>query len=84
MTRDQTFDRLFDQYKLNESDAARLIFNQGWNHALLEAAQRIEAMRSGGDTAQSFAVYLRNMANEQPDASHSSAWRKRQIRELED
>ena len=36
-------------------------FNQGWNAALESAANQFAGMFGAGDTAQSFAVFLRNM-----------------------
>ena len=36
-------------------------FNQGWNAALDSAANQFAGMFGGGDTADSFAVFLRNM-----------------------
>ena len=36
-------------------------FNQGWNAALESAANQFAGMFGAGDTAQSFAVFLRSM-----------------------
>lgn len=36
-------------------------FNQGWNAALESASNQFAGMFGGGDTAQSFAVFLRDM-----------------------
>jgi hypothetical protein len=36
-------------------------FNQGWNAALDSAANQVAGMFGGEDTADSFAVFFRNM-----------------------
>lgn len=36
-------------------------YNQGWNAALDSAANQVAGMFGGGDTADSFAVFFRNM-----------------------
>lgn len=48
-----------------ESDAgwSEEVWSAAWDHALLEAAERIERMPFG-DTAASFAAYLRRMSEE--------------------
>jgi hypothetical protein len=65
VNRDDAFDKWFGPYAF-ESDGglAKSIWDAGWDTALLIAAYRIEQMKSGGDTAQSFGAYLRNMKEE--------------------
>ena len=45
---------------LSPNDIAERVYQQGWNAALEEAAKQIQAMPFG-DTAASFAVFLRDM-----------------------
>lgn len=42
-----------------DSEAAPDVFRHGWNAALDEAARQIEQMHSLGDTAASFAVFIK-------------------------
>ena len=44
-----------------ESEAAPDVFRHGWNAALDEAARQIEQMKSLGDTATSFSVFVKNL-----------------------
>jgi hypothetical protein len=45
---------------LSPNDIAERVYQNGWNAALEEAAKQIQAMPFG-DTAASFAVFLRGM-----------------------
>ena len=51
-----TFGEIF-----GDSEAAPDVFRHGWNAALDEAARQIALMTSLGDTAASFAVFVKNL-----------------------
>ena len=52
------FDRLFGDLDLSPDDAALHLFLAGWNSALREMAEHVQAMPFGKDTQDSFAVYF--------------------------
>jgi hypothetical protein len=55
------FDKLYGHVDLSPNDAARWVFISGWNSAMQEAMQRVNAMPFGNDTRASFAVYFQQM-----------------------
>lgn len=59
----QVFEELYAQYDLQDTDAAWLIFKNGWDSAIDELSARFEAMPFG-DTSSSFACYARNLKND--------------------
>ena len=52
------FDKLFGDLNLSPDDAALHLFLAGWNSALREMAEHVQAMPFGKDTQDSFAVYF--------------------------
>ena len=52
------FDKLFGDLGLSPDDAALYLFLAGWNSALREMAEHVQAMPFGKDTQDSFAVYF--------------------------
>lgn len=63
ITARQVFEDLYAQYDLQDTDAAWLIFKNGWDAALDEAAQQFSQMPFG-DTASSFSSYARNLKHD--------------------
>ena len=52
------FDKLFGDMDLSPDDAALYLFLAGWNSAIREMAEHVQAMPFGKDTQDSFAVYF--------------------------
>ena len=63
----QHFDQLYGDLGLSPQDAAKWVFVSGWNSAMQEAMQRVQAMPFGADTRASFAVYLGSMMHIDPN-----------------
>jgi len=55
------YDRLYGDLGLSPKDAAQWVFVSGWNSAMQEALERIQAMPLQPDTNASFAVYFQQM-----------------------
>jgi hypothetical protein len=55
------YDQLYGDLGLSPNDAAKWVFISGWNSAMTEAMQRVNAMPFGNDTKASFAVYFQQM-----------------------
>lgn len=60
------YDRLFGDLGLHPQDAARWVFVSGWNSAMQEAMNRVNAMPFPADTRASFAVYFQQMMHIDP------------------
>lgn len=60
------YDRLFGDLGLSPQDAARWVFVSGWNSAMQEAMNRVNAMPFPADTRASFAVYFQQMMHIDP------------------
>lgn len=60
------YDRLFGDLGLSPQDAARWVFVCGWNSAMQEAMERVNAMPFPADTRASFAVYFQQMMHVDP------------------
>ena len=54
------FQTLYGHLELSEDDAALNVFLSGWNTAMTEMMQRVNAMPFGNDTRASFAVYFQS------------------------
>ena len=52
------FDKLFGDLDLSPDDAAMHLFLAGWNSAIREMAEHVQAMPFEKDTRDSFAVYF--------------------------
>lgn len=63
----QHFDQLYGDLGLSPQDAAKWVFVCGWNAAMQEAMQLVNAMPFGADTRASFAVYLGSMMHIDPN-----------------
>jgi hypothetical protein len=61
MTAIEHYDQLYGDLNLSPDDAAKWVFLSGWNSAMTEAMQRVNAMPFGNDTKASFAVYFQQM-----------------------
>lgn len=61
------YERLYGDLGLHPKDAARWVFASGWNAALEEFMQRLNAMPLGDDTRASFAVYIGQMMHVDPN-----------------
>jgi hypothetical protein len=61
MTALEHYDQLYGDLNLSPDDAAKWVFLSGWNSAMTEAMQRVNAMPFGNDTKASFAVYFQQM-----------------------
>ena len=61
------YERLYGDLGLHPQDAAKWVFASGWNCAIEEMIQRINAMPLGQDTRASFAVYLGQMIHIDPN-----------------
>lgn len=59
-------DRLYGDLGLHPQDAARWVFASGWNAALEEAMNRVNAMPFPADTRASFAIYFQQMMHVDP------------------
>lgn len=57
----QHFDQLYGDLGLSPQDAAKWVFVSGWNSAMQEAMQRVQAMPLQADTKASFSVYFQQM-----------------------
>jgi hypothetical protein len=57
----QHFEHLYGTLLLDNRDIAKCVFYSGWNSAISEMMQRIEAMPLGVDTKASFNVYLKEL-----------------------
>lgn len=55
------YDQLYGDLGLSPNDAAKWVFVSGWNSAMQEALERIQAMPLQPDTKASFAVYFQQM-----------------------
>ena len=55
------FDSLFGDMNLSPKDGAQWVFVSGWNSAMQEAMQRVQAMPLQADTKASFLVYFQQM-----------------------
>ncbi len=55
------YDQLYGDLGLSPNDAAKWVFISGWNSAMQEAMQRVQAMPFGNDTKASFAIYFQQM-----------------------
>jgi hypothetical protein len=60
------YDRLFGDLGLSPQDAAKWVFVCGWNAAMEEAMNRVNAMPFQADTRASFAVYFQQMMHVDP------------------
>jgi hypothetical protein len=60
------FDRMYGDIGLSPQDAAKWVFVCGWNAAMQEAMQRVNAMPFGADTKASFAIYFQQMMHVDP------------------
>jgi hypothetical protein len=60
------YDRLYGDLGLSPKDAAQWVFVSGWNSAMQEALERIQAMPLQSDTKASFAVYFQQMMHVDP------------------
>jgi hypothetical protein len=60
------YDRLYGDLGLSPKDAAQWVFISGWNSAMQEALERIQAMPLQPDTKASFAVYFQQMMHIDP------------------
>lgn len=60
------YDRLYGDLGLSPKDAAQWVFISGWNSAMQEALERIQAMPLKSDTKASFAVYFQQMMHIDP------------------
>lgn len=60
------YDRLFGDLGLHPQDAARWVFVSGWNSAMQEAMNRVNAMPFPADTRASFAIYFQQMIHIDP------------------
>ena len=60
------YDRLYGDLVLSPKDAAQWVFVSGWNSAMQEALERIQAMPLQPDTKASFAVYFQQMMHIDP------------------
>jgi hypothetical protein len=60
------YDRLYGDLGLSPKDAAQWVFVSGWNSAMQEALERIQAMPLQPDTKASFAVYFQQMMHIDP------------------
>ncbi len=60
------YDRLYGDLDLSPKDAAQWVFVSGWNSAMQEALERIQAMPLQPDTKASFAVYFQQMMHIDP------------------
>lgn len=61
------YERLYGDLGLHPQDAAKWVFASGWNCAIEEMIQRVNAMPFGADTRASFAVYLGSMMHIEPN-----------------
>ena len=61
------FDKLYAHLNLSPQDAAKWVFVSGWNSAMQEAMQRVNAMPFQNDTRASFTVYFQQMMVVNPD-----------------
>ena len=64
----QHFDQLYGDIGLSPQDAARWVFVSGWNSAMQEAMQRVQAMPLQNDTKASFSIYFQQMMQIDPTA----------------
>lgn len=62
----QHFDQLYGDLGLSPQDAAKWVFVSGWNSAMQEAMQRVQAMPLHDDTKASFSVYFQQMMHIDP------------------
>ena len=60
------YDQLYGDLGLSPNDAAKWVFISGWNSAMQEALERIQAMPLQPDTRASFAVYFQQMMHIDP------------------
>lgn len=60
------YDRLYGDLGLSPKDAAQWVFVSGWNSAMQEALERIQAMPLQPDTKASFAIYFQQMMHIDP------------------
>ena len=60
------YDQLYGDLGLSPKDAAKWVFVSGWNSAMQEALERIQAMPLQPDTKASFAVYFQQMMHIDP------------------
>jgi len=60
------YDKLYGDLGLSPKDAAQWVFVSGWNSAMQEALERIQAMPLQSDTKASFAVYFQQMMHIDP------------------
>lgn len=65
------YDRLYGDLGLSPKDAAQWVFISGWNSAMQEALERIQAMPLQPDTKASFAVYFQQMMHIDPSTIQS-------------
>lgn len=62
----QHFDKLYGDIGLSPQDAAKWVFVSGWNSAMQEAMQRVQAMPLQEDTKARFSVYFQQMMHIDP------------------
>ena len=62
----QHFDQLYGDLGLSPQDAAKWVFVSGWNSAMQEAMQRVQAMTLQNDTKASFSIYFQQMMHIDP------------------
>lgn len=60
------FDDLYGDLGLSPNDAAKWVFVSGWNCAMQEAMQRVQAMPLEADTKASFVVYFQQLMQVEP------------------
>jgi hypothetical protein len=63
MAPDQHYEWLYGNYGLSPKDAARCVFREGWNAAIIEIITRIRAMPLEADTKSSFQIYIQELAD---------------------
>jgi hypothetical protein len=66
----QHFDGLYGDMNLSPKDGAQWVFVSGWNCAMQEAMQRVQAMPMPADTKARFSVYFQQMMQVDPLAIH--------------
>jgi len=57
----ERYERLYGDLGLSPKDAAQWVFISGWNSAMLEAGERVDAMPFGNDTRASFALFFHQL-----------------------
>ncbi len=66
MTANDHFEQLYGDLNLSPNSAVKTIFLSGWNAAMQEASNQVNAMPFGNDTRASFSVYFQQMMEVEP------------------